>query len=355
MKKLMITLSFSIVFSVVTAQEKKPFYEIVDVTGHKKYIMNRSEIKNYDIKSFNQDHLFLDFARSLPVIDIPTEISSSINDKYQSLSYDTFRKLLYHYDEVPKEIDLTGRLIQQKDHFYLKDSIFETKGGFTYSGIHYEEAPIEVHYKICPLGRINLNSNYYSILIYIILWENRLICLNNYTKEGKLLSSIEVTTYDNFYLSNKLQRLQRTIIDKDTIIHRVFMGGTATCEKYTLSLDPTGYFKTKKIQVYMCDFIDKILDEFNTDELINFTAGEILKAYIEDPDGYTNVRERPGGSSSVLYRIHKDEPFYIVTDLFNDNWYKIALYRRRDKSGKVEQSREDGYIHKSRVKIISKD
>jgi hypothetical protein len=83
--------------------------------------------------------------------------------------------------------------------------------------------------------------------------------------------------------------------------------------------------------------------------VINKYDEKISKAYINDSDGYTNVREKPDVKSSVLYKIYTNRPFYIITDVINDNWYKISLY---DINEKIH---EDGYIHKSRVRIVPKE
>jgi hypothetical protein len=356
MKKIVILLCLNAVVVCAAAQRNNSLFETVDSDGNKKYILNHLEIKDYKMDQFGQTNIFQNFILSLLHINTPTDVLSLTEGKYQSMPYYLAQKLLYDYDEIPREFNLSNKLISQEGYGRLKDSIYKTKGGFYYNGIDYTSAPIEVHYKICPLGSINLDPNYYSIFIYVILYEYRMIFLNNYTMEGKLLSAIEVGSYDDFYLSSgKLHPYQRTVIDTNKKIHRVFMGGTSTCEKYTFLLDSTGYFKTLKIQVYACDYIPKALDNFSMEEVINFSAGEILKAFINDPDGYTNVREKPDISSSVLFTINKDEPFYIITDIVNDNWYAIALYQTKDKSGKIEKSYEKGYIHTSRVKIVPKE
>jgi hypothetical protein len=93
--------------------------------------------------------------------------------------------------------------------------------------------------------------------------------------------------------------------------------------------------------------IKSVVEEHNDDK--------VSKAYINDPDGYTNVREKPDTKSPILYKIYQDEPFCVIIDLINGNWYKIALYEKKNQSNKIEQSYEEGYIHKSRVKIIPKD
>ncbi|CAL2092043.1 SH3 domain-containing protein [Tenacibaculum sp. 190524A05c] len=61
---------------------------------------------------------------------------------------------------------------------------------------------------------------------------------------------------------------------------------------------------------------------------------------INDPDGYTNVREKPSITSKVVFKILSKEYFYYEkTD--NKNWYKL-----------INMDGKSGYIHKSRVEHI---
>lgn len=83
------------------------------------------------------------------------------------------------------------------------------------------------------------------------------------------------------------------------------------------------------------------------------SAGEVLVAeakalpnypigVINDPDGYTNVRSGPGKNYSVITKIYKGE-YFIIKSTDGEWWSAIAP------NGK------EGYIHKSRVKIVRED
>jgi hypothetical protein len=88
----------------------------------------------------------------------------------------------------------------------------------------------------------------------------------------------------------------------------------------------------------------------------NNSKNRICKAYISDADGYTNVRENPDVSSSILFKILKNEPFFIVDELVSDNWYRIAFYKHLNKFGFIDRNYEnEGFIHKSRVKIVPRE
>jgi len=65
----------------------------------------------------------------------------------------------------------------------------------------------------------------------------------------------------------------------------------------------------------------------------------ILKAIIDDPDGYTNVRSTKSVSSDIVTKVYQSEEFY--TYIQEGNWWQI-----KTKDGRV------GYMHVSRIKII---
>lgn len=70
----------------------------------------------------------------------------------------------------------------------------------------------------------------------------------------------------------------------------------------------------------------------------------IYKTIIQDSDGFTNVREKPDKSSEILYEIHENEIFY--TSGYDCNgWHRVLLYK----------DKYDGWIYKSRIKILSKE
>ncbi|MDC0249386.1 SH3 domain-containing protein [Flavobacteriales bacterium] len=66
---------------------------------------------------------------------------------------------------------------------------------------------------------------------------------------------------------------------------------------------------------------------------------EISSGLINDPDGYTNVREGKSNKSEILYQIHEGEEFKILDN--NGEWWLI------------EYNGDQGYIHNSRVAVIT--
>ena len=64
-------------------------------------------------------------------------------------------------------------------------------------------------------------------------------------------------------------------------------------------------------------------------------------AVINDPDGYTNVRNQPNGNAPIIDKIYDGDKFTV--EMVDANWWKATT-----------TSNVKGYIHKSRVQIIGK-
>lgn len=68
-------------------------------------------------------------------------------------------------------------------------------------------------------------------------------------------------------------------------------------------------------------------------------AGFTLRAVIDDPDGYTNIRSQKNAKSQITARVVRGEQFY--TYMQDGNWWQV-----RTQQGKM------GYMHISRIKLI---
>ena len=76
----------------------------------------------------------------------------------------------------------------------------------------------------------------------------------------------------------------------------------------------------------------------NPKEIIDFLFNSSRGYYIEDPDGYSNIREDKSTSSKILGKVKSGEKIDVLDD--TSNWYLI-----KTKEGLK------GYVHKSRIKI----
>ena len=64
-----------------------------------------------------------------------------------------------------------------------------------------------------------------------------------------------------------------------------------------------------------------------------------LRAEIDDPDGYTNVRSLPSANGQILDKVSAGEIFY--THYQTENWWHVKTPRNKV-----------GYIHSSRIKLL---
>lgn len=78
-----------------------------------------------------------------------------------------------------------------------------------------------------------------------------------------------------------------------------------------------------------------------------YESGILIYGRIEDPDGWTNVREAPDGKSKVLYKALSDSPIY-VERIENSNWGRVMMIQMGMSKDRV--LKRSGYIHLSRVK-----
>ena len=88
------------------------------------------------------------------------------------------------------------------------------------------------------------------------------------------------------------------------------------------------------------DATEFFVEEESPEENVNSTNGDEIKyGNINDPDGYTNVREGKSSKSEILFQIYEDEKFIIQNN--EGDWWLI------------EFNDNHGYIHNSRISIIN--
>lgn len=80
---------------------------------------------------------------------------------------------------------------------------------------------------------------------------------------------------------------------------------------------------------------------------INQFAIAQQKGLINDPDGYTNIREGKSSSTKIIGRILEEQEFLYYSD-DSSNWWKVEI-ELENKSTII------GYIHNSRIKPVSND
>ncbi len=77
----------------------------------------------------------------------------------------------------------------------------------------------------------------------------------------------------------------------------------------------------------------------------NFVFGQI--ALIQDKDGYTNVRQEPNSSSSIIHKIYENEVFWYEDEV--QDWISVNIPKNRYSLGCSDSDIVFGWIHKSRL------
>ena len=72
-------------------------------------------------------------------------------------------------------------------------------------------------------------------------------------------------------------------------------------------------------------------------------ASKYKKAVINDPDGFTNVREGKSVNYSIVTKIYEHEVFYAYPSS-NSNWYPV-----------ITNDGIKGYVHNSRISFLDKN
>ncbi len=82
-----------------------------------------------------------------------------------------------------------------------------------------------------------------------------------------------------------------------------------------------------------------ILLTFNTGNAQD--ASSYKKAVINDPDGYTNVREGKSVNYNVIAKIYENEVFFAYPSA-TSNWYQV-----------ITKNGTKGYVHNSRISFLN--
>ena len=124
-----------------------------------------------------------------------------------------------------------------------------------------------------------------------------------------------------YYRKNTRQFIRKEMV---LAVDKMLRG---TPNKHDFAINAAKYY----VQRYPHDFD-------NPKEIIDFLFNSSRGYYIEDPDGYSNIRADKSTSSKILGKVKSGEKIDVLDD--TSNWYLI-----KTKEGLK------GYVHKSRIKI----
>jgi len=111
-------------------------------------------------------------------------------------------------------------------------------------------------------------------------------------------------------------------------------------EKYieflSLKLKTKRYYVEAKKRIDEINLNKKITSDAGVDDFL----GKPSFAVINDPDGYTNLRQGKSVKSKIIGKIYENEQFDVYVE--PGNWWLVS----------ISKYNFNGYIHKSRVRII---
>ncbi|MGV3632537.1 MAG: SH3 domain-containing protein [Bacteroidota bacterium] len=103
-----------------------------------------------------------------------------------------------------------------------------------------------------------------------------------------------------------------------------------------LILGSIGYYINSRIDIYK----ERKLNEMKTPEMRQAPPNILFKAVIDDPDGYTNVRNEPTKQSPIVNQLYKGQIFDVIEIV--GRWYKVEC------PNKIK-----GYVFHDRVQKIN--
>ena len=182
-------------------------------------------------------------------------------------------------------------------------------------------------------------ENFYLILIAVEIQASILIDLYSFSKSGEIISSIPILQADNIYYFPEygICKLTEAFPVKE--------------EGYPIIISSKAYddkFVTTEIQdVMKMRMTYQLLDD-GYFKLINreLECDDFKDGYIDDSDGYVNVRKEPNAKSSVLFTL-KDKIKVVYYPVEDSNWAIIVSYI--DENG-IKINCNGGYVHNSRIR-----
>ncbi len=207
--------------------------------------------------------------------------------------------------------------------------IIDTDGDY----IHYEN--VGGYASVFAIGKIDISDDVVLIVLCSVTDENKKgegrgsRQLYTFQKSTQQMLSAYVTDSENsfcIYIDNLaficFEDYGNVEIDDDRTTDYRYK------HRKLVKLLPNGYFAEKEIKTGIYDY----------------------SGYVQDDDGYANVRKAPSINSEVLYQV-KNASYILAYGEPDSKWFEVVLVREL---GQETRSAEKigGYIHRSRLKNI---
>jgi len=145
----------------------------------------------------------------------------------------------------------------------------------------------------------------------------------------------------------KDQRLMKIDIEKETENKYILNSGEMILERTSLENIKEEYEEKKKKREEKRRIIEEEKKQEETESYVEYEETELTEeesdyyGVINDPDGYTNVREEKSSKSEIVFKVYEGDEFEIIDDS-DDNWWMI------------EYNGKQGYIYRSKIDIFKK-
>lgn len=87
---------------------------------------------------------------------------------------------------------------------------------------------------------------------------------------------------------------------------------------------------------------------------ISFTSALVEVAIIQDPDGWTNIREQPNILSKVLIKVYENQVFWYDEPDIETEWIEVFIPKNDFSLACFDYGLIRGYIHQSKLKPLRK-
>ena len=233
-----------------------------------------------------------------------------------------YKESISYQNEIFKDdhsnISYQLNVVEKEQHLYAASQVYIP--AFNFTQINWDDLN-------STLGNVGMLGFTGGIVNYSVsnpnvipsTWTNYMTGLGQRNKK-------KLSNRDDYSLNNGVSmKIGRLDFTKKKFLHIIKI-------KYTLDeIQRINEFKIKKSSFVKSH--SKVISNKITDE------PDLLIGEINDPDGYTNFRKGPNSKSQIIKKIYEKSNF-IILDTTDRWWY-------------IKHDNNTGYIHKSRVKIVS--
>ncbi len=273
---------------------------------------------------------------------------------FPSTTWDELNKLIYNQELIESREQISHKMLKRNMWFEDSQNVYNHIRGERKSADSDHETPpphiIDVdgnlmHYEkmgeygeVYPIGKIDVAEDIVMIMLcnlkYTMLFDDSPII-----SQRREFYTFRKSTQQMISAYLVIDHLNRSyFIDDFTFVFFESHGSELPedeglyadwdyAHRKVLKLSPDGYFVEKERQTGLYNYM----------------------GYIQDSDGYSNVRKSPSVNSEVLYQI-KDSSYVATCGTPDGSWFEVVYVDERLSDNDLPTGKKfGGYIHKSRL------